>query len=427
MATIATRKVHREFDVLFAFVVVAAATVFAVAAYMRWNELLQGGDAGTTDRIPWGLLVVNYVTFIGLSAGGVIIASLVHILNLQKFKSVATFAELLAIISIVLVPVFIAFDLGRPDRALNLILFGRIESPLVWTVVVLSTYLLVCLVYLYYGVRREILALAESPGRLQWLYRLVLLGYRDSSPESFARDERRVHRISYVVLPLAIGLHSVTGLIFAVVVAKPGYHTAILPPLFVVSAVVSGLALVAFVIVAAGRRVRLPVAPGTVEELGRILAILLPVLGYLFLMEWTVVFYGAAPGPLNVWTYVTTGGYSVLFWALLIFGFLVPFLILAVRRTRTRVGVGVASALIVVGVFLERYIVVITPLLFPNLPAEAQSYVPTVTEMLMVAGVYGLGVLLLALATRLFPVGEMYAKLRGAEPGGPSPGAGPGP
>jgi len=409
-------KKAARFDTLFAGIVVIAAVLIAVGAYARSLELSQGVDAGTSDQVTWGLLVVNYVAFIGFSAGGVIIASLVHIMNLKRFKSIATFAELLAIISIVLVPVFIAYDLGRPERAVNLILYGRIQSPLVWTVIALSTYLVVCLVYLYYGVRREILGLAKKQGRLGWLYRAILLGYRDETPESFARDERLVRRLAYVVLPLAIVLHSVTGLIFAVVSAKPGYNTAIMPPLFVVSAVVSGIALVTLVIVVAGQRVKLPVPPGTVAELGKILAILLPVLAYLLLIEWAVVFYGAEPGPLDVWTFITTGSYAALFWFLVVFGLTIPFVLLALPRTRTHAGVGVACALIVVGILLERYLIVVTPLLFPNLPADVRSFTPSLSEMAMVAGVYGLGILLLALATKLFPVGEMYLSLRRSEP-----------
>ena len=402
-------------DVLFAAVVVVALAAFLVAAYVRAVELATGVDAGTTDQVPWGLLVVNYVAFIGLSAGGVIIASLVHILNIERFRSIATFAELLAIISIVLVPVFIAFDLGRPERAVNLLLFGRIESPLVWTVIVLTTYLAVCLVYLYYGVRREVVALGSRPGRLRWLYRLLVLGYWDVSPKALARDERLVRRIAFFVLPLAIVLHSVTGLIFAVVKARPGYNTAIMPPLFVISAVVSGIALVAFVIVVAGKRVRLPVAPGTVEELGRILAILLPILGYLLLMEWTVVFYGAEPGPLAVWSFITTGGYAAFFWLLVLVGLVIPFVLLANRRTRTRPIVAAASAMILVGILAERFLIVVTPLLFPSLAGGVEVYAPTLGEGLMVAGVYGLGILLLAFATKVFPVVTMYTELHRAE------------
>jgi len=406
---------RRRTDWPFLGIVVLASAALAVAAFLRWTELQEGVDAGTSNRVAWGLLVVNYVTFIGLSAGGVIIASLVHILNIKRFKSIATFAELLAVISIVLVPVFIFFDLGRPERAVNLLLYGRIESPLVWTVIVLTTYLAVCLAYLYYGVRRELVSMSKAPGRLQWLYRWMTLGNQDVSPAALARDERVVRRISFFVLPLAVVLHSVTGLIFAVVSAKPGYNTALMPPLFVISAIISGIALVALVIVVAGKRVRLPVEPGVVEELGRILAMLLPILAYLLLMEWTVVFYGTEPAERGVWTFITSGAYAPLFWGLLLCGFIVPLAILVPQRTRTRKGVGVASALIVIGVFLERYLIVEAPLLFPNLPGTVRAAVPTVGEILLVLGVYALGVLLLALATKLFPVGEAYKRLNGAE------------
>jgi len=412
-------KPERRLDWPFLVVVVVAAVFLALAVFLRVNELQEGVDAGTSNRVAWGFLVVNYVTFIGLSAGGVIIASLVHILDIRRFKSIATFAELLAIISILLVPVFIFFDLGRPERAINLLLYGRIESPLVWTVIVLTTYLAVCATYLYYGVRRELVALENEPGRLRWLYRLILLGYKDVSPKAIARDERLVRRMSYLVLPLAVVLHSVTGLIFAVVSAKPGYNTALLPPLFVVSAVVSGIALVALVIVAAGKRVRLPVEKGVVEELGRILAILIPVLGYLLLMEWTVVFYGTDPGARNVWLFITQGAYAPLFWGLVLFGLVLPFLILAPRRTRTRNGVAVASAMVVFGIFLERYLIVEAPLLIPNLPGAVRPFAPTLTEILLVLGVYALGILLLALSTKLFPIGEAYRRLHRPAPAAP--------
>lgn len=118
------------------------------ASYALIEQLTSGlGITGMNSPAYWGLYIVNFVFFVGLSAGGIIIASLVHALGLHQFRPVARIAELMAISCIILAALFILLDMGRPDRLGNLFLYGQLQSPLVWDVIVVNVYLLVSLAY----------------------------------------------------------------------------------------------------------------------------------------------------------------------------------------------------------------------------------------------------------------------------------------
>lgn len=386
--------------------VLLAVLGWGLYAYAR--QLSQGlGVTGMNTPTYWGIYIVNFVFFVGLSAGGVIVASLVHAFNVRAFTSVARIAELLAISCLILATIFILLDLGKPERVYYLFVHGRLESPLIWDVIVIAVYLLVGLAYGYFGARADLLACMEALPRRRWLYQLLALGYTEGSERSRRRDRRILRGLAIVALPLAVMLHSVTAWILGLVKAQPGWYSPLLAPLFVVSATVSGVALVVLVVVLCRRLLKLPIEEEVVLQLGTILAFLIPVLGYFLFSELLTVTFAKEPAGLRVFSMMIAGQYALVFWVNLVLGLLVPLILLVVPKTRTEIGIGVAATLVVLGVLAERWNIVITSLFHRHLPYPPGSYALTWVEYSLIFGVYALGILVFMLLAKLFPLVEL--------------------
>lgn len=388
----------------------AATGLGAMAAY---GYQFTTGLAVTGLNTPayWGLYVVNFVFFIGLSAGGVIVASLVHAFGLAGFRPIARIAELMAIACLVLAMSFILLDLGRPDRMIFLLRHWRVQSPLIWDVAVVNGYLLISLTYGYFGTRADLVRAAGAFPSRRPLYHLLALGYLDLSPRAIARDQRVLRVLAIVGLISAIALHTVTAWILGLVKARPGWYGAIMAPLFIVSATVSGLALLLTSVVFCRRVLRLPIESRVIHGLARLLAFAIPVLGYFLFAELLTVLYAREPAALRVFDEMMFGRYALVFWANLVLGLVVPMTILSVvflaRPAAADVWIGIAAGLVVAGVLAERWNIVVPPLIgFSHLPYPPGRYVPTWTELGLVAGVYSVGGLLFAFAARLLPLVE---------------------
>lgn len=380
---------------------------WALFAYIR--QLWIGLEVtGMNTPTYWGFYIVNFVFFIGLSAGGIIVASLVHAFGIERFRSVARLAELMSISCLILATIFITLDLGRPDRLYHLLIYPRFESPLVWDVIVIVLYLLVGMVYGYFGTRADLVRCMDSLPQRRWLLRVLALGYTDLSESALGRDRRILKVFAVIGLPLAVALHSITAWILGLLKARPGWHSALLAPLFVVSATVSGLALLTASAVFSKRFLNLDIKEEVIKDLGKLLAFLIPVLGYFLFAELLTATYGKEPAGLHIFREMIFGSYAFVFWGNLVGGLVIPLLILANPRTRTELGIGLSSILVVLGVLAERWNIVIIPLLgHANLPYAPGSYTPTWVEMSLTVGVYAIGALFFALCVKIIPLVEM--------------------
>lgn len=328
--------------------------IIGVACFALFEQVTSGlGITGMNSPAYWGLYIVNFVFFVGLSAGGIIIASLVHALGLHQFRAVARIAELMAISCVILAVLFILLDMGRPDRLGNLALYGQLQSPLIWDVIVINVYLLVSLAYGYFGTRADLVRLMAVMPRRRWLYRLLTLGHIDLSEGALARDHKALRGMALAGLPLAVALHTVTAWILGLVKARPGWYGAIMAPLFIVSATVSGLALLLVSVVFCRRALRLPIEEKVVRDLGKLLVFAIPVLGYLLFAELLTVLYGREPAAFHVFEEMMYGRYAPVFWGNLLFGLLYPLAVLAtillgVKRKRVVWGGLLATPVIAV-------------------------------------------------------------------------------
>lgn len=365
--------------------------VLAAAGVGAWvYQLTQGlGATGMNNVTSWGLYITCFMLFVGLSAGGLIVASSASVFGIKKFKAVSMPAVLLSTVCIVAAALFVCIDLGGVQRIFNLLLHPNPASPLLWDVVVISCYLIINLLYLFFMTRPE-------------------------------PDAAKIKVVSCFALPVAILVHSVTAWIFGLQIAKAGWFTAIMAPLFVASALDSGLALLLIVLVALNSLGVFRLDRSLMKSLAGLLATCIAVDAYLLGCEvLTMAYPGGAEGAYLM--QLVTGPTAPFFWFEVVGGLLVPFLVLVFAKNRERTGLVVAaSALVVAGVFCKRVWLLFTAFLTPNVEgslgvtlgknglagtdiwALGGTYVPTWVELLIVVGVLALVVLAFMLLARKF-------------------------
>ena len=313
--------------------VLVALMVIGFCAYVF--QLTQGlCVTGMSNGVSWGLYITCFMFFVGLSAGGLIVASSAHVFHIESFKRVAMPAVITSTVCICCAGAFILIDLGGIQRIWNMFVHLNFTSPLAWDMCVITTYLVINIL------------------DIVWLRR---------------GDERKVQMLSYVALPVAILVHSVTAWIFGLEIAKEGWYSAIMAPIFVASAMDSGLALLMCVLAASKKAGVFDCGEKLFADLARLLATFIAVDAFFIGCEFLTVAYPGAAGATELLGIMTSGATAPFFWFEILGGLLVPFLLLASAKRRQRTGVVVAaSALVMTGVLCKRVWLLFTSFTMTN-------------------------------------------------------------
>jgi dimethyl sulfoxide reductase membrane subunit len=388
--------------------------VLAIIGLAVWIYQMTKGLQITNmrDNVIWGLYIISFMFFVGLSAGGLIIASAGRLFHVDRFKPIVRLAVVEAAVTIFTAAILIIPDLGTPSRIFNLLIHAHWMSPMIWDITVIAIYLVLSLLYMWFYMRRD---LAEKHS---WM----ALGTRDTSPEARARDNRVTYGLAWVALPAAVLVHSITAWVFGLQISRGFWYSAIMPPLFICSALVSGLSLVIILALITRRYGRVAFDNGLVGYLGGLLAVFIAVEGFLVLSEVLAARY---PGvPTDAANQLFSGRYAPGFAVEVIVGLVIPFILLAVAPLRRRPAlVVVASVLALIGIFVHRANIIVIGLgeapirLAPGTSlgtpagdgssfATSSVYFPSIWEFLVVLGIVALSALLFTLAVRYLPIKE---------------------
>lgn len=368
--------------------ILLAVMVVGFCAYVY--QLMGGlGVTGMSNGVSWGLYITCFMFFVGLSAGGLIVASSAHVFHIESFKKVSMPAVITSTVCILCAGAFILIDLGGIQRIWNMFVSLNFTSPLAWDMCVITTYLVINIL------------------DIVWLRK---------------GDERKVQILSYVALPVAILVHSVTAWIFGLEIAKEGWYSAIMAPIFVASAMDSGLALLMCVLAASKKAGIFDAGEKLFADLARLLATFIAVDAFFIGCELLTVFYPGTEGATELLGIMTSGATAPFFWFEIIGGLLIPFLLLAsAKRRKNTVLVVLASALVMFGVFCKCVWLLFTSFAMTNMYGApgissgstiarnstgadmwslAGSYMPTIVEALIVAAVVCFCVFAIALLSK---------------------------
>ncbi|MBI4303126.1 MAG: polysulfide reductase NrfD [Chloroflexi bacterium] len=356
----------------------------------------------------WGIYITNFVFFIGITHAGIAIASAIRLFKLKDYIPLARIAELVTIFSLMMAALSIVMDMGRPDRVFNIILNypSRIQSsPLVWDITAVAVYLIFGVTYLYMEMRED---LAKIAGKVKWgwLYRRLIPGYVQGERE---RIERVVFWASIFNFPIMVMVHTTVGWIFGLQVARPGWYSSILGPYYVIGAVLSGVAAVV-VMTAIYRRIFHwldIIKPVVFRGLGRFLSWVSIFYIYFITAEFITVKWAGPLGELRVSMAWSHQEFALFYW-LQILAFIIAFTIFFINTVFPklfRIWTTVfASALVVVTLWVTRFLIVVPSLTRPLLPYEIGSYTPTWVEWSLVGGTFAIIALLFMIFTKVLPI-----------------------
>lgn len=380
-----------------------------------------GDVTNLTSSISWGLWVVVYIYFIGLSVGSFLLSSLIFAFGMHRFEKMGRIALLSALFSLGGSMIFIGIDLGKPFRFWHSLVYthgGSVMAIVVWLYIM---YFLLIALELWLLMREDLARMAtESTGVRRVIGRVAAALHRLPSSEiELAGDRRRTHAwvriLSVVGIFVAVSASGGVGALFGVVGARPFWSGGMFPILFLVSALASGSALVTLLEAAFGDA-RDPDYVGLLKRLGEITALFIVIDMLLVTSDILTGLYGGSTDQVKAWHTVMFGRYAYVFWIgqVGMAGVFALGLLAAGIRRGSRALLGTAGAMTILGVAAIRLNIVIPGFVTPELPGLdtayqnprlAYTYLPSEMEWLITIGLVALGVLLFALAIEHLPVG----------------------
>jgi Ni/Fe-hydrogenase subunit HybB-like protein len=401
--------------------VLLAIIAWSIYAYTR--QLRLGlGVTGLNRPVFWGLYLINFVFFIGISHAGTLVSAILRITGAEWRRPITRAAEAITVFSLLLGVGSIIIDLGRVDRLWMLIRYPQFGSPLLWDVTSVSVYLTASVIYLSLPLIPDMALLRDRLAATQngrswrrWVYGKLALGWSGTQAQ-WHRLERAINIMAVLIIPIAVSVHTVVSWIFAMTL-QPTWHSTIFGPYFVVGAIFSGIAtlIIVMAIIRMAFGLEAFLTPRHFNNLGLLLLTMTLFWFYFTFAEYLTEYYGAEPAPLAVLMAKITGEFSPAFLAMIFFCFVIPFIILAFPRTRTIAGTVAASILIDIGMWLERYSIVVPALTRPRLPYQFGLYIPTWVEWSVFLGCLAVFVLLYVLFARIFPIISIWEVREGEE------------
>jgi Ni/Fe-hydrogenase subunit HybB-like protein len=375
------------------------------------------GIWGVNIPVGWGLAIVHFVWWIGIGHAGTLISAILLLLRQDWRTSISRFAEAMTIFAVGCAGLFPILHLGRPWLAYFLFpypntmtVWPNFRSPLIWDVFAVSTYATVSLLFWYVGLIPDLATMrdraASRMGRLA--YGAFALGWRGES-RHWKQFELASLLLAAIATPLVVSVHTIVSFDFSVGIV-PGWHSTIFPPYFVAGAVYGGFAMVLTLAIPLRRIYRVGDIV-TVRHLDYMAQVMLAtglVVAYGYLIEAFVAWYGDVPYERYMMWNRMTGGYAPMYWALIATNVVIPQL-LWFRRFRTGELALFAIAMSVnVGMWLERFVIVVQSLHRDFLPSAWGWYTPTFWDWTTFAGTLGLFFTLFLLFVRFLPMISIF-------------------
>lgn len=397
--------------------------VFCIGIYGLITQIDKGHIVtGMRDNVVWGLYIVNFIFFMGLSYAGALISGVLHLFRTGWRKPVVRLAELITVISLVIGPFFIFFCIGRLDRLPFLVMYPRIQSPITWDVIAISTDLIGCFMYLYLSFIEDFAILRDYkelqvPNWKRKVYSILSLGFTGTEKQrKILANARNV--MAAMIIAIAIIVYSVLAWIFGVTL-QPGWHSTIFGPYFVIAAVFSGAGLLIILMWIFRRVYHLEeyITKRHFVNVGVLLTIIAAFYGYFTFSDYLTKWYGSIKMDSLLIDKLFTQYYSLFIFANYI-GILLPGIIIAFPKFRTIPNITIAAVIALLALWVNRYIIVVPTLETPFLPIQDVRpdwirYSPTWVEWsLTFAGlsVYGMLFMLISKIAPIISISEMQEK-----------------
>ncbi len=387
--------------------------LLAIIAWGFYAYIVQLGfglvGTGMRDQVSWGFYIINFVFFIGISHVGALMSAILRLTNAGWRTPLTRIGELITFAALFVGALMIIIDLGRPDRILYLIAFGRFQSPLIWDVVGVCTYLVGSMTYLYlpiipdFALMRDRLARRTSRIRHR-IFTALAVGWQNT-PEQVRRLAKANRIMTVLIIPLAVSVHTVVSFVFAATL-RPGWDSTILASNFVIGALFSGIGVVIVAMYIFRKFFHLEEYL-TVKHF-RYMSYLLMVMAfayfYFVLTEYLTVGYKLRVEENQLLNLLLGGQNAAWFWTFAFGGLLIPLLLILVQKGPPIPRIVLAGFLVNIGMWIKRFVIIVPTLQVPLLPLEFGSYTPSWIEWSITAAGFAGFILILTLAGKMIPI-----------------------
>jgi molybdopterin-containing oxidoreductase family membrane subunit len=380
-----------------------------VAAYI--HQLSKGlVVTSMRDYASWGIYISNFVFFVAISLVGSLITAVLRLTNVHWSTPLTRIAEIIAVSAIIMAAIIIVVDMGRPERFYNLFVHARLQSPIVWDVIVISTYLVISLLLLYFPLlpdMRILLSIGRNP--LSRWYKILGSFWKDL-PGQKTISQRAISLLSITIIPVAFSIHTVTAWLFATTY-RPGWDSTNFGAYFISGAFLVGAGSVLAAMYAFRNAYHLEgyIKDIHFDRIGKIVVMLALLYLYFNVNEFLVPAFKMKKAEAGHLLDLFTGEFSPLFWFAITTSMFLPIFILLFKRGRKPLPAFIAGVLVVIGSWFKRYLIVTPTMLHPflpmrDVPEEYRHYFPSWEEWAIAMGSLAGMLLLITLFVRIFPI-----------------------
>ena len=370
------------------------------------------GVWGIVIPVAWGYAIVNFVWWIGIGHAGTLISAILLLLRQDWRTSINRFSEAMTLFAVAQAGMFPILHMGRPWLGYWLIpypssmwIWPNPRSPLVWDVFAVTTYLTVSLIFWYIGLVPD-LATMRDRSKKMWqkvTFGMLALGWRGSA-QHWARYQMAYLLLGGLATPLVVSVHTVVSFDFAISLL-PGWHTTIFPPYFVAGAIYSGFAMVLTLAIPARKWFHLEdlITTRHLDCMAKVMLGVGLIVAYGYMMEAFMSWYSGNPHEMFMYFNRATGPYKYFFWSLILCNILIPQTLWSRSWRQSVPRLFFISIVVNIGMWLERFIIVITSLHRDFLPSSWGMYYPTQWDWAILAGTIGFFLVLMVLFVRVLP------------------------
>ena len=387
--------------------------VIACALFAYYQQISKGlSITHMRDYALWGVYISNFVFFVAISLVGSLVTAILRLSGSTWSTPLTRIAEVIAVAAIIMAGLTIIIDMGRPERIYNIFLHGRLQSPIIWDVLVISTYLVISLMLLFYPLLPDFAIMKKyyaTKPKLSKVYGNLSLNWVGNKHQTDIYN-KSISILSVLIIPVAFGIHTVTAWLFATTY-RPGWDSSNFGPYFIAGAFVAGSGAVVVVMSVLRKVYHLEeyITDLHFDKMGKLLVLLCLVYLYFNVNEYLVPAYKTTTEEADHLHDLFVGDYALLFWGAIIGGLIIPIIVLLFKSGRKPIPLFIVGIMVVVGAWWKRYIIVTPTLLRPFLPIQGvpkswHSYFPSALEWTITFGTLASALLIMTILFRYLPI-----------------------
>ncbi len=370
----------------------------------------------------WGIYISNFVFFVALSLVGALMSAVLKLTNFEWYRPLSRIAEVIAVAAIMFAGVGIIVAMGHPERLYFLLTHGRLQSPIIWDIVVIITYFVATSLFLFIplipGISQLSNHLKDKPKWQMWMYKKLSLSWR-GTPEQWKIVKRCITILAILIIPLGISIHTVTAWLFASTL-RAEWNSTNFGAYFIAGAFLLGVAavIVGTFFFRKYYRFEKYLTDSYFDKMGKMLVFLSGVYFYFNINEYLVPAFKMDSMHSQYLLDEFTGKDAILFWLVFLFGIFVPAILPLFKSMLKPWPLTVIAILVVIAAWFKRYIIVIPGLSHPylpiqNVPHSWTHYVPSLIECMVVAGIFAAALLFITLFSKFFPIISVWEVAEG--------------